>query len=192
MRIFADIAALKRALAAGDTALGVSDWVTVDQTMIDRFAEATGDHQWIHVDVARAKASPFGTTIAHGWLTLSLLARLSNETYRVEQLAARLNYGANKVRFTAPVPSGSRLRARFKLVAVEDASQGARLTTEATVEREGSDKPVCVAELIGILIPPRSAGISAGWRSRLMTNPNARTPPKPSDQLSSATCRSAR
>lgn len=155
MRIFADIADLKRALAAGDTALGMSDWVTVDQAMIDRFAEATGDHQWIHVDVARAKASPFGTTIAHGWLTLSLLARLSNETYRVENLAARLNYGANKVRFPAPVPSGSRVRARFKLVAIEDAAQGARLTTEAAVEREGSDKPVCVAELVGILIPPR-------------------------------------
>jgi acyl dehydratase len=156
MRLFADIDALKRALAAGDTALGVSDWVTVDQAMIDRFAEATGDFQWIHVDVARAQASPFGTTIAHGWLTLSLLARLSNETYRIESLAARLNYGANKVRFTAPVPAGSRLRARFRLVAVEDAPQGARLTTEATVEREGSDKPVCVAELVGILIPPRS------------------------------------
>src|SRR5580692_5469003 len=102
MRVFADIAALKQALAANDTALGTSDWVTIDQAMIDRFAEATGDHQWIHVDVARAKASPFGTTIAHGWLTLSLLARLSQETYRVEALAARLNYGCNKVRFTAP------------------------------------------------------------------------------------------
>lgn len=155
MRIFASIADLKRALAAGDTALGASDWVTVDQAMIDRFAAATGDHQWIHVDVARAKASPFGTTIAHGWLTLSLLARLSNDTYRVENLAARLNYGANKVRFPAPVPSGSRLRAHFKLLAIEDVQQGARLTTEATVERQGSDKPVCVAELVGILIPPR-------------------------------------
>lgn len=153
MRIFADIAELKRALAAGDTALGASDWVTVDQATIDRFAEATGDFQWIHVDAARAKASPFGTTIAHGWLTLSLLARLSNETYRVERLAARLNYGANKVRFPAPVPSGSRLRAHFKLLAVDDVPQGARLTSEATVERAGSDKPVCVAELVGILIP---------------------------------------
>src|SRR5580693_4007256 len=148
MRSFADSDALKRAFAAGDTALGTSDWVTIDQAMIDRFAEVTGDHQWIHVDVARAKASPIGTTIAHGWLTLSLLARLSNETYRVEQLAQRLNYGANKVRFTAPVPSGSRIRARFTLAAIEDTKQGARLTTEAVVERDGSDKPVCVAELI--------------------------------------------
>jgi len=162
MRSFPDIAALKQAAAANDTALGVSPWVTVDQAMIDRFAEATGDFQWIHVDVARAQASPFGTPIAHGWLTLSLLARLSSETYRVEQLAARLNYGANKVRFTAPVPAGSRLRAQFRLVAVDDVPvpgqdvTGARLTTEATVEREGSDKPVCVAELVGILIPPKT------------------------------------
>ena len=156
MRVFPDIAALKTAAQAGDSDLGVSGWVTVDQAMIDRFAEATGDFQWIHVDVARAKASPFGTTIAHGWLTLSLLARLSNETYRVEQLAARLNYGCNKVRFTAPVPVNSRLRAHFRIVAVEDVAQGARLTTEATVERDGSDKPVCVAELVGILIPPKA------------------------------------
>jgi acyl dehydratase len=156
MRTFPDIAALKLAAAAGDTDLGVSDWVTVDQAMIDRFAEATGDFQWIHVDVARAKASAFGTTIAHGWLTLSLLARLSNETYRVEQLAARLNYGANKVRFTSPVPAGSRLRAQFRILSVEDVPQGVRLTSEAIVEREGSDKPACVAELIGILIPAKA------------------------------------
>src|SRR5262249_791814 len=100
MRIFADIEAVKGAV--GET-LGISDWVTVDQAMIDRFAEATGDFQWIHVDRERAKASPFGGTIAHGFLTLSLLARLSSETYRVEKLAARLNYGCNKVRFTTPV-----------------------------------------------------------------------------------------
>ncbi|HVA12070.1 MAG TPA: MaoC family dehydratase [Stellaceae bacterium] len=155
MRVFADIAELKRALAANDTALGVSDWVTVDQAMIDRFAAATGDHQWIHVDVARAKASPFGTTIAHGWLTLSLLARLSNETYRVESLAARLNYGCNKVRFTAPVPAGSRIRARFAALSLDEVAQGARLTSEAAVEREGSAKPVCIAELVGILIPAK-------------------------------------
>ena len=152
MRTFPDIAALKHAATANDVELGVSDWVTIDQSMIDRFADATGDHQWIHVDVERAKASPFGTTIAHGWLTLSLLARLSNETYRIEQLAARLNYGANKVRFTAPVPAGSRIRAQFRIVAVEEVAQGTRLTTQATVERDGSDKPICVAELVGILI----------------------------------------
>jgi len=127
--------------------------VTVDQAMINRFAEATGDFQWIHVDVARAKASPFGSTIAHGFLTLSLLARLSQETYRVEKLAARLNYGCNKVRFTTPVPSGKRVRAHFKVQSVEDGPQGVRLTTEAIVELEGSTKPACVAEQIAILIP---------------------------------------
>jgi acyl dehydratase len=156
MRIFPNIAALKQAAAVGDNELGVSDWVTVDQAMINRFAEATGDFQWIHVDVERAKASPFGTTIAHGWLTLSLLARLSGETYCVDQLAARLNYGANKVRFTSPTPAGSRLRAQFRIISVEDVAQGVRLTSEAAVEREGSDKPVCVAELIGILIPQKA------------------------------------
>ena len=150
MRVFANVEAVKRAVGEE---LGVSDWVTVDQPMIDRFAEATGDFQWIHVDVARAKASPFGSTIAHGFLTLSLLARLSQETYRVENLKARLNYGCNRVRFTTPVPSGKRIRARFKVLSVEDVPQGVRLTTEATVELEGSPKPACIAEQIGILIP---------------------------------------
>src|ERR1017187_4898844 len=145
MRVFADVAALKGAV--GET-LGTSEWITVDQARIDRFAEATGDFQWIHVDVARAKASPFGTTIAHGFLTLSLLAGLSQQTYRVEKLAARLNYGCNKVRFAAPVPSGSRVRAHFKVLGVEDAPRGVRLTTEATVELEGSSKPACVAEQV--------------------------------------------
>jgi len=153
MRIFANVDALKRAIGEE---LGVSDWVVVDQAMINRFAEATGDFQWIHVDVARAKASPFGSTIAHGFLTLSLLARLSNETYRVENLTARLNYGCNKVRFTAPVPSGKRVRARFKVQGVEDAAQGVRLTTEATVELEGSAKPACIAEQIVLLIPTQA------------------------------------
>ncbi len=150
MRVFANLDAVKG--AAGET-LGTSDWVTVDQAMIDRFAEATGDFQWIHVDRARAKASKFGTTIAHGFLTLSLLPRLSNEVYRVDNLAARLNYGCNKVRFTAPVPSGGRVRAHFKIAAVEDAPQGLRLTTAATVELEGASKPACVAEQIAILVP---------------------------------------
>lgn len=150
MRVFATVEALKDAVGEE---LGTSDWVTVDQAMIDRFADATGDFQWIHVDVARAKASPFGGTIAHGFLTLSLLARLSQETYRVEKLAARLNYGCNKVRFTTPVPSGKRVRAHFKVQSIETVKQGVRLTTEATVELEGSEKPACVAEQIAILIP---------------------------------------
>lgn len=153
MRIFADVDALKHEVGKE---LGASGWVTVDQAMIDRFAEATGDFQWIHVDVARATASPFGGTIAHGFLTLSLLARLSQEAYRVENLAARLNYGCNKVRFTTPIPSGKRIRARFKVQSVEDVKQGVRLTTEATVELEDSAKPACVAEQISILIPAQS------------------------------------
>ncbi len=150
MRVFANLDAVKSAVGE---ALGASGWVTVDQAMIDRFAEATGDFQWIHVDRARAKASKFGTTIAHGFLTLSLLPRLGNEVYRVENLAARLNYGCNKVRFTAPVPAGGRVRAHFTIAQVEDAPQGVRLTTAATVELEGAAKPACVAEQIAILIP---------------------------------------
>jgi len=150
MRVIANIAALKNEIGKE---LGTSDWITIDQAMIDRFAEATGDFQWIHVDRERAKTSPFGGTIAHGFLTLSLLARLSQETYRVDGLAARLNYGCNKVRFTNPVPSGQRIRARFKALALEEVKQGARLTTEATVELEGAAKPACIAEQIALLIP---------------------------------------
>jgi acyl dehydratase len=150
MRVFPDIDALRRAVGQE---LGVSDWITVDQDMINRFAEATGDFQWIHVDVARAKASPLGTTIAHGFLTLSLLARLSQEAYRVEKLTNRLNYGCNRVRFMTPVPANSRIRGRFKAVSLESVPQGVRLTTESTVELEGSVKPACVAEQLSVLIP---------------------------------------
>lgn len=150
MRVFANVEAVKNAVGE---ALGSSDWITIDQTMIDRFAEATGDFQWIHVDRALAAASPFGTTIAHGFLTLSLLAGLSQQVYRVDNLAARLNYGCNKVRFTTPVPSGKRVRAHFKAQAAEDAPQGMRLTSLATVELEGAAKPACVAELVSLLIP---------------------------------------
>ncbi len=150
MRVFPDIEALR--LAIGEE-LGVSDWVMVDQARIDRFAEATGDHQWIHVDVARAKASPLGTTIAHGFLTMSLMAGLSQSTYRVDKVRNRLNYGCNRVRFTTPVPAGSRVRGRFKAIHLEDVPQGVRLTTESTIELEGSAKPACVAEQLSILIP---------------------------------------
>ncbi|HKT18273.1 MAG TPA: MaoC family dehydratase [Stellaceae bacterium] len=154
MRVFANLDAVRRAL--GDT-LGPSDWVTIDQAMIDRFAEATGDFQWIHVDRERAAASPLGSTIAHGFLTLSLLPRLGNEVYRVDGIAARLNYGCNKVRFTAPVKAGQRVRASFKFIAAEDAPQGLRLTIAATVELEGSAKPACVAEQIALLIKAEGA-----------------------------------
>jgi acyl dehydratase len=150
MHVFPDIAALQ---AEVGKELGVSDWLVVDQSMIDAFAEATGDFQWIHVDVARAAASPTGHTIAHGFLTLSLIAGLGAETYRVEKLERRLNYGLNKVRFPTPVPSGGRVRARFKLLACADDTHGMRITVEATVELEGSAKPACVAEQVAILFP---------------------------------------
>lgn len=126
--------------------LGVSDWITVDQARIDRFAEATGDHQWIHVDPVRAAAGPFGGTVAHGFLTLSLLPWFFDHGFVVNDTQMGLNYGLNKVRFPAPVPVNSRLRAQFKLLAYEPIDGGAQLLVEATIEREGATKPVCVAE----------------------------------------------
>ena len=129
--------------------IGVSDWITVTQARIQLFADATGDHQWIHLDVDKAKQGPFGTTIAHGFLTLSLLPEMSASAFRVEGTKMGVNYGLNKVRFPAPVPSGSRLRGRFKLLKYEPLEGGAQVTVEVTMEREGSDKPVCVAESVG-------------------------------------------
>jgi len=128
--------------------LGVSDWLEIDQKRIDLFADATGDHQWIHVDPARAKDGPFGKTIAHGYLTLSLLPALVPQIMRVEGVRMGVNYGVNKVRFPAPVPVGSRLRARVELVDVSEAGEGVQVAAKVTVEREGGDKPVCVAETL--------------------------------------------
>ena len=134
--------------------LALSDWLEVDQRRIDRFAEATDDHQWIHVDVERAKASPFGATIAHGYLTLSLVAGFSYRTFAIDDEAMSINYGLNKVRFPAPVRAGSRVRARFELQSctpVEGGPTGRgglQLVTRVTIEIEGSDKPACVAEAI--------------------------------------------
>jgi len=126
--------------------IAVSDWITVDQHRIDLFADATGDHQWIHLDAERAAKGPFGTTIAHGFLTLSLLPEMAAAAMEIRDTRMGVNYGLNKVRFPAPVPSGSRLRGHFKLLAFEPLDGGAQLTMEVTMEREGSDKPVCVAE----------------------------------------------
>jgi acyl dehydratase len=126
--------------------LGVSDWITIDQERINLFAQATGDHQWIHVDPEKAKSGPFGTTIAHGFLTLSLLPELNAQAFKVSDTRMGVNYGLNKVRFTSPVPVNSRVRGRFKLVAYEPIEGGAQVTTEVTIEREGSAKPVCIAE----------------------------------------------
>jgi acyl dehydratase len=129
--------------------LGVSDWLAIDQARIDAFAEATGDHQWIHVDAERAASGPFGSTVAHGLLTLSLLPWFYASAYCIDDVRMGLNYGFDKVRFPAPVAVGSRLRARFHLLAFELLDGGgAQLKVQATIEREGSDKPVCVAESI--------------------------------------------
>ncbi|WP_454198302.1 MaoC family dehydratase [Nocardia sp. Marseille-Q1738] len=128
--------------------LGASDWIEIDQQRIDAFAEATEDRQWIHVDPERAAAGPYGTTIAHGYLTLSLLPPIIGQIFRITGAAARINYGVNKVRFPAPVPSGSRIRGRARIASVEEVSGGLQVTLAVTVEREGGDKPVCVAETV--------------------------------------------
>ena len=132
--------------------LGPSDWMTVDQAMIDKFADATGDHQWIHVDVERAKREmPGGKTIAHGYLTLSLVPRMAATLVEVTKRSRGLNYGSNKVRFTNAVPAGSRIRLRQRILSVDDVSgNGVRVTSEMTVEIEGQERPALVAETMGI------------------------------------------
>jgi acyl dehydratase len=131
--------------------LGPSEWMTVDQAMIDTFADATGDHQWIHVDVERARRElPGGTTIAHGYLTLSLVPRLAQTLMRVKKRSRGLNYGSNKVRFITPVPAGARIRLRQRIARVEEVAGGVRVTSEMTVEVEGQARPALVAETIGV------------------------------------------
>src|SRR5467141_2941285 len=131
--------------------LGPSEWVTVDQALIDKFADATGDHQWIHVDVERAKREmPGGKTIAHGYLTLSLVPRLGQTLYRVKHRSRGLNYGSNRIRFTGQVPAGSRIRLRQKIKSVEPVDGGVRITSENTVEVEGATRPALVAETISM------------------------------------------
>jgi acyl dehydratase len=126
--------------------LGTSDWLEITQERIDRFADATGDHQWIHVDAERAAAGPFGTTIAHGYLTLSLSNALLPDIVEVQGVSMGVNYGVGKVRFPAPVPVGSRIRATAELVAADDVAGGVQTTVLITVELEGSEKPACVIE----------------------------------------------
>jgi acyl dehydratase len=128
--------------------LADSDWITIEQRRIDLFADATGDHQWIHVDPVRAAAGPFGTTVAHGFLTLSLLPEMGISAFELRDTRMGVNYGLNRVRFPAPVPVGSRLRGRFRLLSYEAIEGGAQLTFEVTMEREGSAKPVCIAESV--------------------------------------------
>jgi acyl dehydratase len=127
---------------------GPSSWIEVAQKKIDAFAAATGDHQWIHVDPERAASGPFGTTIGHGYLTLSLLPAMSYEVVPRQEGGMAVNYGLNRVRFPAPVLSGSRVRGVFRVDGVEESDWGFQATMTATVEREGGDKPVCVAELV--------------------------------------------
>jgi acyl dehydratase len=133
------------------THLGYSDWHTITQKQIDLFAEATGDHQWIHTDPDRAKDGPFGTTIAHGYLTLSLLPLLVWQVYSIEGLTMAVNYGSNKVRYPSPVPVDSRVRAGVELVSLDRGTGGSRATIRVTIEREGGDKPACVAETVSVL-----------------------------------------
>jgi acyl dehydratase len=129
--------------------VATSDWITVTQQQVDLFAQATGDHPWIHVDPERARQGPFGTTIAHGFLTLSLIPMFFAAAIEVRNTRMGINYGLNRVRFTSPVPVGSRLRAQLKLVACEEiAGDGWQMTWAVTVEREGADKPACIAESI--------------------------------------------
>jgi acyl dehydratase len=138
---------------AGQT-LGTSDWVEVTQAKIDQFADATGDHQWIHVDRERAADGPFGTTIAHGYLTLSLLPMLVRSVYTISGAGMGINYGLNRVRFPAPVPSGSRVRAEVVLSSVDELEGGAmQLVSKVTITAEGADKPACVAEAVARYYP---------------------------------------
>ena len=144
MRTFQTLAEL-----ASETGRDVatSDWITITQEQVNLFAAATGDHQWIHVDVERAKAGPFGAPIAHGFLTLSLLPKFFESAMEVRETRMGVNYGLNKVRFTSPVPVGSRLRGRLSLLACAPIDNGGvQMTWQVTVEREGSDKPACIAE----------------------------------------------
>jgi acyl dehydratase len=150
MRVFHGVEELEQAVG---THLGHSDWHTVTQAQIDTFAEATGDHQWIHVDPERAKDGPFGTTIAHGYLTLSLVPQLVWQVYKVENLAMGVNYGCNKVRFPAPVPVDSKVRAGVELVSMTPGGGGVQVVSRVTVEIEGAEKPGCVVETVTILVP---------------------------------------
>jgi acyl dehydratase len=144
------IGSIDQAVQAIGQELGVSDWKPIDQSRIDAFADVTGDHQWIHVDVDRAKAeSPYGTTIAHGFLTLSLIPAMSKDNFRVENAKMGINYGLNKVRFLAPVLAGSRIRVRSELAdATKVNDDTVNLTVRHTIEVDGSDKPAAVADVI--------------------------------------------
>ncbi len=151
MKVFSSVEEIK---AAVGTHLGTGDWLTVEQQQVDTFAEATGDHQWIHVDPERARGGPFGTTIAHGFLTLSLNPLLTRTAYRVDNVRMGVNYGLNKVRFITPVPVGGRVRGSYELLEATDvhggagADGGVQLVVRATIELAGSERPAAVAETL--------------------------------------------
>lgn len=150
MRVFNGIDELKDAVG---THLGYSDWHTITQRQIDTFAESTGDHQWIHVDPDRAAQGPFGATIAHGYLTLSLLPMLVWQIYSVDGVRMGVNYGANKLRFPSPVVVDSRVRAGVEMISVSAGPGGYHVVARVTVECEGADKPACVVDAVSVLVP---------------------------------------
>lgn len=150
MRTFTGLAELE---ATVGQELGTSEWHEITQEMVNQFAEATGDHQWIHVDPERAKSGPFGTTIAHGYLTLSLIPRMAAEIWALEGITMAVNYGSDRVRFTQPVPVGSRVRATAVLDEVKTTPKGATVKTTFTVEIEGSERPACVAQTLTVVVP---------------------------------------
>ncbi|MXQ75282.1 dehydratase [Rhodococcus rhodochrous] len=150
MRVFNGIDEVEKAVGEH---LGHSDWLEIDQKRIDLFAEATGDHQWIHVDPERAKDGPYGKTIAHGYLTLSLLPVLGAQIFSLEGLKMKVNYGSNKVRYPAPVPVGSRIRAGAEFKSLERTAKGANLVVGYTIEIEGGERPALVAETVVVLVP---------------------------------------
>ena len=149
MRVFTS---LDEYVAAAGEHLGYSEWHEITQAQISKFADATGDHQWIHVDPQRAAAGPFGTTIAHGFLTLSMLPVLTSEIYRIENLTMAVNYGLDRVRFPSPVPTGSRIRAGATLREIKATSQGQLTYSRVTVEVEGREKAACVADTVTLFV----------------------------------------
>jgi acyl dehydratase len=149
MRVFENVAEFEDAVGEH---LGVSEWHKVTQEQIDLFADATGDHQWIHVDPHKAAKGPFGSTVAHGYHTVPMIPLLATQIFEVRGVRMGVNYGSNKVRFPAPVPADSRIRASAELVALTRGASGAQATVRVTVEREGSAKPACVAEVVSVLV----------------------------------------
>jgi acyl dehydratase len=137
--------------------LGVSDWIEIDQARVDAFAECTDDYQWIHVDQAQAAAGPFGATVAHGFLTMSLIPLLGGQIFLLDTPGAKLNYGVNKVRFPMPLRVGSRIRARATLAEVRNLGSGMQVVVKYVIEIEGEDKPACVAETVALLLPDNSS-----------------------------------